>query len=389
VQVAIALILLVGSGLMIRTFQMLRHVDPGFDPKDALTMRVTIPATAAKDPDAVMRLQQGILEKIRAIAGVTSVGITTVVPTEVSAGSRQVYARDKIYRSVPPLRRLKFISPGLLASMRNRLIVGRDFTWTEIYQRRPVAMLSENLARELWGDPRLAIGKQIHANPKDPWREVIGVVTDEREDGVQLDAPAVVYYPLLMDDFDGQKFGALRTVFYIVRSKRAGSRSLLADVQRAVWSLNATLPLANVRTLDEIYNKSLARTSFTLVMLAIAGAMALLIGLVGIYGVIAYSVSQRYREIGIRVALGARRRELTRLFVGHGFVLALIGVACGLTGAVSLTRVLASQLFGVNPLDPLTYAAVALGLLIASIAASYLPTLRAMGVDPIDALRAE
>ena len=389
VQVALALVLLIGSGLMIRTFQALRRVDPGFDPKDALTMRITIPPTAVKDPEAVMRLEQGILENIRAIPGVTSAGITTVIPTAESAGSRQVYARDKTYQSVPPLRRLKFISPGLLASMGNRLIAGREFTWTDTYERRPVAMVSENLARELWDDPRLAIGKQINANPKDPWREVIGVVKDEREDGVQLEAPAVAYYPLLMNDFDGQTFGVVRTVSYIVRSKRAGSRSLLSDVQHAAWSLNATLPLGNVRTLEEIYDKSLARTSFTLVMLAIAGAMALLIGLVGIYGVISYSVSQRWREIGIRMALGAGRRELARLFVAHGFVLALIGVACGLAGAVALTRVLVSLLFNVNPLDPLTYAAASLGLLAAAIVATYIPTLRAMGVDPIEALRAE
>jgi predicted permease len=389
VQVALALVLLVGSGLMIQTFQMLRRVDPGFNPKDALSMRITIPETRVKDPDAVMRLEQGILENIRAIPGVTSAGITTVIPTVEAAGSDQVYAHNKTYRSVPPLRRLKFISPGLLASMCNRLIAGREFNWTDIYQRRPVAMVSENLARELWGDPRIAIGKQITANPKDPWREVIGVVNDEREDGVQEKAPAAAYYPLLMNDFEGKPFMVRRTISYIVRSKRAGSRSLLADVQQAVWSLNATLPLGNVRTLDEIYEKSLARTSFTLVMLAIAGAMALLIGLVGIYGVISYSVSQRGREIGIRVALGARRRELVRLFVAHGFVLALIGVACGLAGSVALMRFLVSLLFEVNPLDPLTYAAVSLGLLVASTVASYIPTLRAMGVDPIDALRAE
>ena len=389
VQIALALVLLVGSGLMIRTFQMLRRVDPGFDPKDALTMRITIPETAVKDPEAVMRLEQGILEKIRALPEVTSAGITTVIPTEGSTGSDQVYARDKTYRSVPPLRRLKFISPGLLASMRNYLIAGRDFSWTDIYERRPVAMVSENLARELWDDPRLAIGKRITANPKDPWREVIGVVQDEREDGVQEKAPATAYYPLLMDNFQGKPFLVIRTISYIARSKRAGSRSLVTDLQRAVRSLNAALPLGNARTLNEIYNKSLARTSFMLVMLAIAGAMALLIGLVGIYGVISYSVSQRYREIGIRVALGARRRELARLFVAHGFVLALIGVGCGLAGAVALTRVLVSLLFGVSPLDPLTYAMVSLGLLVASIMASYLPTLRAMSVDPIDALRAE
>jgi predicted permease len=389
VQVALALVLLIGSGLMIRTFQALRRVDPGFDPKDALIMRITIPETVVRDPDAVMRMEQGILEKIRALPGVTAAGITTVVPTEESGASRQVYARDKIYASVPPLRRLKFISPGLLAGMRNHLVAGREFSWTDTYQRRPVAMLSENLARELWGDPRVAIGKQINSNPKDQWREVIGVVQDEREDGVQLPAPAVAYYPLLMNDFDGQQFGVVRTVSYIVRTKRAASQSLVSDVQHAALSLNATLRLGKVRTLEEIYNQSLARTSFTLVMLAIAGAMALLIGLVGIYGVISYSVSQRRREIGIRVALGARPQELARLFVAHGFVLALIGVACGLAGAVALTRVLVSLLFNVNPLDPLTYAAVSVGLLVAAALASYIPTLRAMGVNPVDALRAE
>ena len=218
---------------------------------------------------------------------------------------------------------------------------------------------------------------------------MIGVVGDERENGVQEKAPTVAYYPLMISDFQGNAIAVRRTVSYIVRSPRAGSPGLLADVQQAVWSLNASLPLANVRTLQEIYDKSLARTSFTLVMLAIAGAMALLIGLVGIYGVISYSVSQRQREIGIRLALGAPELELTRMFIAHGFVLALIGVACGLAGAVALTRVLGSLLFDVSPLDPLTYAAVSLGLIAAAIVASYIPALRAMGVDPVEALRAE
>jgi putative ABC transport system permease protein len=301
-----------------------------------------------------------------------------------------VYARDKSYsQPLPPLRRLKFVSPGLLATMGNRLIAGREFTWTDAYKRRAVAMVSENLARELWRDPRLALGKQIRENLNGPWREVIGVVNDVREDGMQEKAPDVAYYPLLMNDFEGNAVSIRRTLSYIVRSKRAASPGLLADVQRAVWSLNPSLPLANVRTLQEICEKSLARTSFTLVMLAIAGAMALLIGLVGIYGVISYSVSHRRREIGIRVALGAPRRELTRMFVAHGFVLTLIGVACGLAAAGALTRVLGSLLFGVSRLDPLTCAAVSLGLIAAAVAASCLPALREMRVDPFEALRAE
>jgi putative ABC transport system permease protein len=388
VQVALALVLLVASGLMIRTFQALRRVDPGFDPRDALTLRIAIPASQVKDPTAVIHLEQAILDKVRAIPGVTSVGITSVIPSE-SSGSDLVYARDKSYQSAPPLRWLKFVSPGLLGAMGNRLIAGREFTWKDTYERRPVAMVSENLARELWQYPQLAIGKQIRENPSGPWREVIGVVNDEREDGVQVKAPAIAYYPLLMSDFQGNAVAVRRAAWYVVRSQRAGSSSLLADVQQAVWSLNPSLPVATVRTLQEIYDKSLARTSFTLVMLAIAGAMALLIGLVGIYGVISYAVSQRRREIGIRLALGAPQRELTRMFIVHGFVLALIGVACGLVGAVVLTRVLGSLLFDVSPLDPLTYAAVSLGLLAAAMVASYIPALRTMGVEPVEALRAD
>ena len=165
-QVALALILLVGSGLMIRTFQMLRQVDPGFNPKDALTMQITIPQTQVKDDTAVVRLEQNILERISAIPGVISAGIASSVPIDGAHGSYQVYASDKTYQSVPPLRRLKFISPGLLTSLGSHLIAGRDFSWTEVYERQPVAMLSDNLARELWGDPRLAIGKQINTSPK-------------------------------------------------------------------------------------------------------------------------------------------------------------------------------------------------------------------------------
>ncbi len=389
VQVALAVVLLVGAGLMIRTFQALRHVDPGFDPNNALTLRLSIPDTQVKDPVAVARLQQAILDKIRAIPGVDSAGITTSIPTDEGGGLWQVYARDKTYEKVPPLRRQIFISPGVLAALGNRLAAGRQFTWTDIYERRSVAMVSENLARELWGDPSRAIGKEIAPNQNDPWREVIGVIGDQRADGLQKKAPAIAYYPVLAYNFDTNPVVVRRTVAYIVRSKRAGTPGFLTEVQRAVWSLDGSLPLAQVRTLEEIYSKSMERTSFTLVMLAIAGAMALLIGLVGIYGVISYSVSQRTREIGIRMALGARTTELTRLFVARGFALALIGVACGLAGATALTRLLRSQLFDVNPVDPVTYVAVAVGLIAAAVLASYLPALRAAAVDPLEALRAE
>jgi len=389
VQVAFAVILLVASGLMIRTFLALRHIEPGFNPHDALTMRFTIPVTQVQDPVAVTRLEHAILDKIREIPGVTSAGITTFIPADAGGGRYQVYARDKVYEKVPPLRRWSFISPGLLSAMGTRVVAGREFTWTDANDRRPVAMVSENLARELWGDPRLAIGKEITPNLKDPWREVIGVIADVRADGMQLDAPPIAYYPLLMDNFNATPIVAQRTVAYVVRSPRAGSQALLTEVQRAVWGLNASLPVAGVRTLQEIYSKSMERTSFTLMMLAIAGAMALLIGIVGIYGVVSYTVSQRRREVGIRIALGAPSLTVARIFIVNGLTLAIIGVACGLAGSAALTRLLASSLYGVSPLDPVTFVSVAFALVLTAFLSSYLPTRRATKVDPFEPLRSE
>jgi predicted permease len=388
-QVALALVLLVGSGLMIRTFQALRKVDPGFDPRDVLTLRIAIPESQAKDATSVIRLEQAILESIRAIPGVQSAGLTSTIPTE-RAGHDLIYARDKSYeRGVPPLRLFKFVSPGLLEVMSNRLVAGREFTWADAYERRPVAMVSENLARELWQDPRNALGKQIREDLQGPWREVIGVVNDVRDEGVQERAPAAAYFPLLMNEFEGDAVAVRRSVAYILRSKRAESQSLLADVRQAVRSMNPNLPLASVRTLQEIYDKSLARTSFTLVMLAIAGAMALLIGLVGIYGVISYAVSQRQREIGTRMAVGAQRSDVMRLVLSEGMWVILIGLGVGFVGSLVSTRFLSSLLFGVTATDPPTFALVIVMLTIVALAACYIPARRAVRVNPMVALRHE
>jgi ABC-type antimicrobial peptide transport system permease subunit len=182
---------------------------------------------------------------------------------------------------------------------------------------------------------------------------------------------------------------AQRLVAFAVRNPRAGTESFLKELQQAVWDVDAGLPLGAVRTLGEDYDRSLARTSFTLVMLAIAAAMALLLGLVGIYGVIAYTVSQRTREIGIRVALGAQQAALKRMFVGHALALAAAGVVCGLVGALPLTRLMTSLLFGIGPLDPVTYVVVPVALIVAAAIASYVPARKATRVDPMVALRAE
>jgi putative ABC transport system permease protein len=272
------------------------------------------------------------------------------------------------------------------------LVAGRDFTWDDLIGLRPVAMVSENLARELWGQPSAAIGKRVRPYAKGVWREVVGVISDTRDDGLNKNAPTVAYWPLLMVDFTPtpeERDFVSRSVSYLVRSRRTGSSGFANELGHAVWSINPNLPLASVRTLQEIYDASLARTSFTLVMLAIAGAMALLLGVAGIYGVISYSVSQRSREIGIRIALGAQAPSVTRMFVIHGLTLAVVGVAIGLAAAAGMTRLIASLLFAVSPADPLTYIMVALTLVAAAVLASYLPARRAAAGDPIHALRAE
>jgi putative ABC transport system permease protein len=392
VQVALALVLLISSGLMIRTFQALKHVDPGFtQPDDVQTLRITIPRAAVKESETVVRMEQSILDKIAALPGVSSVGVTTVVPMDGDGWHDPVFAEDHAYREgqIPPLRLFKFISPGLLKTMGNRVVAGRDFTWTDLYDKRDVVLVSENLARELWREPAAALGKRIRENLNGQWREIVGVISDERDDGVNQKAPTIVAYPILMEKFGGDDAFVRRSLAYIVRSSRAGSHGLISEISQAVWSVNANLPLASVRTLREVYDKSLARTSFALVMLAIAGGMALLLGVAGIYGVISYSVSQRTREIGIRRALGARDEEVTGMFLRHGARLAAVGIAAGIVVALGLTRLMASMLFEVSPLDPLTYGGVSVGLAAAAMLASYVPALRATGVDPVEALRAE
>jgi predicted permease len=392
VQVALALVLLISSGLMIRTFRTMMRIQPGFvRPAQVQTFEVSIPEAQVKDPEKVLRMQNDMLEQIERVPGVWSAAMTSAIPLNGQTSSDVLFARDRIYKEgqLPPIRRFVFVSPGLHATMGTPLVAGRDITWTDLYSHMPVALISENFAREYWRTPAGALHKQIREGMNDPWREVVGVVGDVYSDGVNKPAPTTVYWPPLLNDFWGEKKSIRRSMSFVVRSPRAGSESFLTEIRRGIWSVNPNVPVAAVRTLDEIYRKSMARTSFTLVMMAIAAGMALLLGVVGIYGVIAYSVSQRTREIGIRMALGAQRHELTAMFVRHGIILTSAGAAIGLIVAFAVMRLMSSLLFHVSPADPLTYLMVSLGLIAIAALASYLPSRRAAAVDPSEALRAE
>ena len=393
-QVALAMVLLIAAGLTIRSFQALHTVQPGFTrPEQIQTLRIFIPEAQVHDSVLVAHQQQEILNRIQAIPGVSSAGLSSVVPLDGSGWHDPIYAQDKTYAesTLPPIRRFVFVSPGLLNTMGSSLVAGRDFTWTDVFQRRPVAMVSENVARELWQTPAAALGKRIRQSTTNAWREVVGVVANERPDGLDRPAASSAYWPLLMEGFNdpSEPLFIARGTAVMIRSSRAGSESFLNEVRSAIWSVNPNLPLANVRTMQDVYEKSMARTSFTLVMLAIAGGMALALGMIGLYGTISYSVAQRTREIGIRIAMGAQQHTLTGMFLQHGLVLSAIGVACGLVGAAGVTRAMKSLLFEVRPLDPLTYTLAPAALIAAALLASYLPALRATAVDPIEALRAD
>jgi ABC-type antimicrobial peptide transport system permease subunit len=229
--------------------------------------------------------------------------------------------------------------------------------------------------------------------PGEQPREIVGVVGDIHDEGVNRKAPATVYWPArtsgVPESVPRAAESVPRAVTIAIRSSRAGTESFLRQIREAIWSVNPNLALTQVRTLGEVYDASMARTSFTLVMLAIAGSMALALGVIGIYGVISYAVSQQRREIGIRLALGAQLSAMTRMFVRHALLVTAVGVLIGLTASVGLMRLMGSLLFGVSPLDPLTYVAVPAVLTAAAAVASYLPARRAAAVDPMETLRGE
>ena len=393
VQVALALVLLVGSGLMIRTFVTLRQVDSGFrDPATVQTFQLTIPAAVvphaqragAHDPERTVRMQHEILDRLASVRGVDSAGFSSSndgLPLDGDGRTAPIVVEGRTRaEDASPFKEVQTVSPGFFETMRTPVIAGRAFTWDDVYQRRRVVLVSENLARAEWGSAHAALGKRVGTDPAGPWSEVVGVVKDVHHDGLSQPPPETVILPA---------FARNTTASFVVRSGRVGTTGLLEELRKAVWSVNGGLSLAHVRTLGELYQRSMARTSLTLQLLAITGTVALVLGLVGIYGIVSYAVSQRRREIGIRLALGARQGALRWVFVRHALVLVGLGVAIGLAAAAGLTRLMASQLFGVNPLDPLTHMAVALLLIAAAALASYLSAHRASAVNPVEVLKGE
>ena len=391
-QVALAAVLLVASGLMVRTFLAIRDVPPGFvKPEEVLTLRISIPQALVSDAAQVARTHEQIARSIEAVAGVTSVGVSSSITMDGNSSQDPIFVEDfpSPEGQIPPLRRFKHIGAGYFETMGNPVIAGRSLTWSDVHNAAPLVVISENLAREYWGDPVKAVGRRIRETPKNPWREIVGVVGNDKQDGATNPAPPTVYWPMLAKNFWDIDVSVQRSLGYAIRSSRLQSPGFLAEVQQAVGKVNPNLPLARVRTLAQMYEESMAQTSFVLVILGIAAAVTLLLGVVGIYGVVAYIVSQRRREIGIRMALGARGGEVQRMFVTRGVALAGVGLVVGLAAAAGLMRLLGALLFGVSPFDPITYGLVVVGLAAVAFVATWLPARQATRIDPMVALRSE
>lgn len=391
-QVALASVLLIGSGLMIRSFQALQEVHPGFvRPEEVLTVRVNIPSAEIEDPIETARAHEAIIDRLRRIAGVDSVAASSSITMDGWDSSDPMFVEEFPVEDnqMPSIRRFKWVSGDYHQTMGNPILVGRAITWADIHDQARVVVVTENLAKEYWDDLNQALGKRVRETPASPWRQIIGVVGNIRDDGVSQEATPTLFWPMVVDQMWDGELVVQRSMAYAIRSSRANPESMLPEVRDAIWSVNPNLPLARVRTLTEILESSMARTEFTLVMLGIAAIAAVLLGAIGIYGVISYVVAQRTREIGVRMALGARRSDVSRMVLRHGGIVTAVGVAVGLVAAIALTRLMASLLYGVSAVDATTYVLAALLVSAVSLLASYIPARRATGIDPVDALRWE
>ena len=378
-QVALALVLLIGAGLLVRSFIALSEVAPGFtQPEHVETIRLFIPEAEVPKPEQVAQMQSDIAHAVATIPGVSAVAFGTALPLEFeyrNGNPVSVDGKTPVGR-MPPNRMIKRISPGLFAALGTRLVDGRDFTWSDLLNQRRVAIISENMAREYWSEPRDALGERIQINGDQEWSAIVGVAQNVYDNGVDQQPPSLVYFP-----------GSRRGITFAIRSSRAGTESLVKEIAAKIHATDPNLPVAQIRTLHDVYRLTMARRSFTLVLLGIAAAMAITLSIIGVYGVLAYAVVQRRKEVGIRLAIGAEPRAIKILFLRQGLILMCVGLAIGLVSARGLTQWMASLLFGVKPSDPLTYGIAGIVVIAAALAASYVPARRAAFLNPIEALR--
>src|SRR6185503_3950162 len=305
--------------------------------------------------------------------GVDDVSFASRVPLGATGPSGPFHSAAGPARGAQEFR---FVAPGFFRTMGIRLVAGRTFEWTDHDGARRVAMVSESWARTMWGSAEAALGKGIRMGEAGPWAEIVGVAADVHHESLVERPEDTVYLTL----GPGEQLAPLmsRTVTFVVRSDRVGTQGFAESLQRAVWSLEPNVPVAQVERMSDLRNRAMERTELTLVLIGITGSMAALLGLVGIYGVTSYVVSQRFREMGIRMALGAQAMALYRMLLGRVALLVTAGVALGLVAAVALSRLMAPLLFGIAAIDPATYAVISGVLMATTLIAGSIPALRVM-----------
>jgi putative ABC transport system permease protein len=386
-EVALAVVLLAGAGLLIRSFNRLRHVDLGFKPDNLLTMRMVLPMPKYQKAEARRAFYDELLRRVNEIPGVESAGINTFLPLSTSGMkfSFSVEGRTMPSDSNLPFAVYRVVNPDYFRALEIPIQRGRVFDTRDVAESTPVLIVNRRLAEQFWPgeDPT---GKRLKIGPPDspnPWATVIGVVGDVRQTGLYGEQLAELYAP-----YAQERRSWLAPRDLVVRT-RSDAGSFAGQVREAVWAVDKDQPVSNVRTMDQAFAAAISRERFQMLLLTLFATLALVLACVGLYGVISYAVAQRTREIGVRMALGARPRDVLNMVIRQGMVLTFAGLLLGVAGGLAVTRVMTDLLFGVTATDAVTFISVAGLLLLVSFLACYVPARRATKVDPLTALRYE
>jgi len=382
-EVTSALVLLVGAGLLIKSFWRLQQVDPGFNPDNTLTLSVSLPRTKYPEENQRVAFFQQLLEKVSALPGVQAAGATNPLPLDGdTVYAFVVQGRAPLPPGAGQSTNFYAVSVDYFKTMGIRLLRGKLFTERDTKEAPHVAVINETMAKKIFPDED-PIGKRITfagGDSNSDWQEIVGIVSDVKQYGLDQATPMQTYEPYKQQTSPSMT---------LVARTSGDPANLTAAIRNAVLQLDKEQPIANIRTLDQILSASIAQQRFSTMLLGVFAAVAMLLAAVGIYGVLSYAVTQRTHEIGIRVALGAARRDVLRLVIGQGMLLTLLGVAAGLAVAFALTRLMSTLLFGVSATDPMTFGLIALLIVAVALLACWIPARRATKVDPMVALRQE
>jgi putative ABC transport system permease protein len=395
VEMALAMVLLAGAGLLIRAFLDLRSVSPGFETRNVLTMDMSLTGARFRKTAAVAELVREGRQRLDSLPGVEVAAASCCLPLNGGYGLPfNIEDRAPTDGQGSGGGAWRSVSPGYFRAFRIPLLRGRAFTVNDAGSSQPVVIINEAMAKQFWpkgGElgTRITIGKGVGPEFVDLPREIVGVVGNVRDNGLNSKPEATMYVPVAqVPDGENNLANSLKPLTWVIRT-RAAPLSLSHEIQRQLRLASGGLPVGHVRTMGQVVANSTEQQSFNMTLLVIFAALALLLAAVGIYGVLAYSIQQRTKEIGIRMALGASPQQVRRTIAGQGMALALVGLAIGVGGGLGLTRLLEGLLFGVKPWDPLAFAGAVVALALVALLASMLPAFRASRVDPMVALRYE